>query len=674
MSKPHALRPAALALCLVVAIAAPHADAAKKRKPAKPAPKPVAALSACVDLYGATNADWLKANPVPASGSASALGELATQAREQQRALLEAAAKSPQGQVQKLLGDFWASGMDEAAVERDGAAPIAPLLARIDAIKKPQEIAPAIAALHQVGIPVAFNFTADIDLKNLDTYMGYFAQGGLGLPDASFYTRSDADARELLGRYNGYVQKIMVLTGSSPANAAADAALVINLETRIARASKPRADLVKLRTSYNPVPTKDFAKKYRNLQLAAFLKAQGVTAEQVSMADPELFAQLDKLATSLKPAQWKAYLRFQVGNAMAPYLSKNWRDADHEFRGRLLRGEMDPAPRAQQVLDAINAAAGGMMAHAYTERYLSQDAADRAATISRHVREALGAAIASNTWMDEATRTEAAAKLQKLKIEIGKPRSDLDFSIQPMGRGSFGSNILIASTWHHREEMKRIGRPNADRRWDLLPQHPALSYDLAHNRLFVTAAVLQAPVLDLKQPLSAQYGSFGALVGHELARVADAKGRYVDAGGNLRDWWSPATASAWQGRVAPLQDVYARFAYSGKPERKVDGARTLGENASDLAGLELAWAAYARHEPQANDSAQQQFFRGWARLWAQQLSIDATAAHAQSSPYAPGQWRANAAAMQLPAFTKAFTCKAGNALFVADGERVSIWR
>ncbi|MBL8263608.1 MAG: M13 family metallopeptidase [Xanthomonadaceae bacterium] len=674
MSKPHALRPAALALCLVAAIAAPHADAAKKRKPAKPAPKPVAALSACVDLYGAVNADWLKDNPVPANGSTSALGELAARARDQQRALLEAAAKSPQGQVQKLLGDFWASGMDEAAVERDGAAPIAPLLARIDAIKKPQEVAPAIAALHQVGIPVAFNFTADIDLKNLDTYMGYFAQGGLGLPDASFYTRNDADARNLLGRYNGYVQKIMVLTGTSPANAAADATFVIDLETRIARASKARADLVRLRTNYNPIPTKDFQKKYRNLQLQAFLQAQGVTAEQVSMADPALFAQLDKMITSLKPAQWKAYLRFQVGNAMAPYLSKNWRDADHAFRGQLLRGEMDQAPRPQQVLDAINAAAGSMMAQAYTERYLSQDAADRGATISRHMREALEASIASNTWMDDATRAEAVAKLQKLKIEIGKPRSNLDFSIQPMGRGSFGSNILIASTWHHREEMKRIGRPNADRRWDVLPQHPALGYDLPHNRLFITAAVLQAPVLDMKQPLAAQYGSFGALVGHELSRVVDAKGRYVDATGNLRDWWSPASASAWQGRIAPLQGVYGRFTYPGKADLKIDGARTLGENAADLAGLELAWTAYARQEPQANDSAQQQFFRGWARLWAQQLSADAGTTHAQSSPYAPGQWRANAPAMQLPAFTKAHACKAGTPLFVADGERVSIWR
>lgn len=668
------LRPSALALCLVIAVAAPHADAAKKRKPAAPAPKAAPAATGCTDLYAFANADWLKSNPVPADGSVSALGQLVARAQQQQRDLLEAAAKSPQTPVQKLLGDFWASGLDEAAVERDGAAPIAPLLARIDAIKKPQDVAPAIAALHQVGIPVAFNFTSDIDLKQLDTYLGYFAQGGLGLPDPTFYTRTDADARALLGRYNGYVQKILALSGTPQAKLASEAQLVIDLETRIARLSKTQADLQGLKINYNPVPTKDFAKKYRNLQLAAFLKAQNAAGDQVSMADSALFAQLDKLAASQKPAQWQAYLRFHVGDAMAPYLSKNWRDAEQEFRGRLLRGEDEPAPRWQQVLDAINDSAGAMVAQEYVARHLPDPTRDRADAIARGVRESLGNALERNTWMDAQAKIEARAKLDRLKIEIGKPRSDLDFSVQPMGRGSFGGNILIASTWHHREEMKRIGRANADRRWDVLPQYPALGYDLAHNRIFVTAAVLQPPVLDMGQPLPAQYGSFGALIGHELTRAVDAKGRRIDAAETLHDWWSPATASAWDARIAPLAAAYSRFAYPGNAALKVDGARTRDENAADLSGLELAWAAYDKAEPQAPAANQQQFFRGWARLWAQQLSAQTAGTHAAFSAYPPGQWRANVPAMQLPTLGKAFTCKSGNAMWLPEAEQLSIWR
>ena len=667
------LRPSALALCLVIAVAAPHADAAKKRKPAAPAFKAAPAATGCTDLYAFANADWLKSHPLPAEGSVSALGELAARAQQQQRDLLEAAANSPQTPVQKLLGDFWASGLDEAAVERDGAAPIAPLLARIDAIKKPQDVAPAIAALHQIGIPVAFNFSSDIDLKQLDTYFGYFAQGGLGLPDPTFYTRTDADARALLGRYNGYVQKILALSGTPQAKLSSEAQLVIDLETRIARLSKTQAELQGLNANYSPVPTKDFAKKYRNLQLAAFLKAQGVTADQVSM-DTALFTQIDALAGSLKPAQWQAYLRFHVGNTMAPYLSRSWRDADHEFRGKLLRGEDEPAARWLQVLDAINASAGTMLAYEYAARYLPEASRERADLIARGVKESLGNAIERNTWMDAQTKIEARTKVDRVKIEIGKPRRDLDFSVQPMGRGSFGSNILIASTWHHREEMKRIGRANAERRWDVLPQYPALSYDLAHNRIYITAAVLQPPVLDMGQPLSAQYGGLGAMIGHEMTRAVDTKGRRIDAAQTLRDWWSPGTSAAWDARIAPLAAVYSRFAYPGNPALKLDGTRTRDENAVDLSGLELAWAAYAKAEPQATAADQQQFFAGWARLWAQQLSAQTAAAHAASSAHPHGQWRSNAPAMQLPAFGKAFACKAGNAMLTPEAGQVSIWR
>ncbi len=670
----HILRPSALAFCLVLAVAAPHADAAKKRKPAAPAPKAAPSATACTDFYAFANADWLKAHPVPADGSVSALGQLAARAQQQQRDLLEASMNAPQNGVQKLLGDFWASGLDEAAVERDGAAPIAPLLARIGAIKKAQDVAPAIAALHQIGIPVAFNFTADIDLKNLDTYLGYFAQGGMGLPDATFYTRTDTDARALLGRYNGYVQKILALSGTPKDKVASEAQLVIDLETRIARLSKTQEALRSINASYGPVPTKDFAKKYRNLQLAAFLKAQGVNAEQVSMADAALFAQLDKMIGSLKPAQWQAYLRFHVGNAMAPYLSKNWRDADHEFRGRLLRGEDEPAERWRQVLDAINASAGSMLAHEYVARHLPDADRERADVIARGVKDALGNAIERNTWMDAQTKVEARSKVDRIKIEIGSPRHDLDFTTQPMGRGSFGGNILIASTWHHREEMKRIGKANASRRWDVLPQSPSLNYDLAHNRLYITAAVLQAPVLDMKQPLAAQYGGLGAMIGHEMISAVDAKGRLIDSSETLRDWWSPATAAAWDARIAPLGTYFARFSYAGNPALKIDGLRTREQNVADLSGLELAWAAYAKAEPQAKAADQQHFFRGWARLWPQQLSTRAATVHAATAAYPPGQSRTNGPLMQLPAFGTAFGCKAGNAMLLPEADRLSIWR
>ncbi len=668
----HAFKPALLALALVAAFGASDADAAKKKKKAAKAP---AVSAECIDFYASANAAWLTANPLPAGGgSLTALGQLRDRSQQQQRELLEAAMQSPQGNVQKLLGDFWASGMDEAAVERDAANPIAPLLDRINGIKRAKDVPAAIAALHQVGIPVAFNFSPDVDLKALDRHIGYFSQGGMGLPDPGYYTRQDPETRELLGRYKNYVKQILALTGTRAEKLDAEANAVIDLETRLARVARPLPELRNPLTNYVPVATKDLAKPYKNLQLDAFLKAQGVNDDTVSMANPALFAELNTLIAGLKPDQWKTYLRWQVGDAMAPHLAKSFRDAEFEFRGRVLRGEAAPAPRWQQVLLAINTAAGPMLGREYAARYLPAASKSKAESIAKDVRDALGRGIERNAWMSAPAKAEAKDKLGKLKIEIGTPRRDLDYSVQPMGRGSFGANILIASTWRHREEMKRIGKGNADRRWDVLPQQPALAYDLAQNRLIVTAAVLQAPVFDLNRGDSALFGSYGALVGHELSRGFDNKGRLVDARGELRDWWTPADIAAWNALGTRVASQYAGYAYPGVTNAKVNGSLTLEENLADLAGVELAWDAFTLNQLAPNLGAKQTLYRSWSELWAQQIPPAEAAQRIATDVHAPGLWRSNGPLVNQPAFADTFSCKAGQAMRRGDAEQIKIWR
>ncbi|MGO4550363.1 M13 family metallopeptidase [Lysobacter sp. 2RAF19] len=666
----HSRAPLALALSfvLIAGMASSDAIAAKKKKSAKP--KEPAAPTACTDFYSVASADWAKAHPVPATGSVSAMGELAERSLQQQRDLLDAAMQSPQGNVQKLLGDFWASGLDEAAVERDGANPVAPLLSRIDGIRKAKDVAPAIAALHQVGIPVVFNFGADIDLHDLSRHIGYFSQGGLGLPDPAFYTRGDADTKAVMSRYEDYVKKILTLSGTPADRLAADAKAVIDLETRIAQASKPIVSLRDVQGNYAPVAVKDIAKTYKRLQLAEFLKAQGVTDDTVSIANPQLFAQLDTLVGGLPPSQWQAYLRFQVGNAMAPYLAKAWRDAEFEFRGRVLRSQSTPPERWRVVLDAINTAAGPMLGHEYAARYVPAATKARAEQIATDVRAALGRAVDRSPWMGATAKTEAKAKLDALKIEIGTPRRDLDYSVQPMGRGSFGGNMLIASTWRHREEMKRIGRGNADRRWDVLPQQPTLAYDIAQNRLIVTAAMLQAPVLDMSADPAAQYGAFGGLVGLELGHAVDNKGRFVDAKDTVRDWWTPAENDAWNAIGQKVTAQYGQFEDPALPGIKLNAAQSLNANVADQSGVELAWDAWRNGNATADATAQKAFFQGWANLWAQQTSAQEATARAATSVHAPGKWRVNGPLMNLPAFGEAYTCKAGSAMVSKDPIRV----
>ena len=664
-----------LAFALIVALAAGSAapDSLAAKKPAAKKKAPAVAV-ACADFHAEANKPWLAANPMPSSGAISALGQLTARAQQQQRELLDAAMQSPQGNVQKLLGDFWASGLDEAAVERDGANPVAPLLQRIDGIRKPKDVAPAIAALHQVGIPALFNFSADLDLRALDRHLGYFSQGGLGLPDPAYYARTDADTQALVARYADYIRKILVLTGVAAKDLERETALVLDLEKRIAASARPLVELRDPKTNFAPVATADLGKQYRNLQLDAFLKAQGVSDDTVSMANPAMFAQLDALVGSLKPAQWKTYLRWRVGDAMAPYLAKPWRDAAFDFRGKILLGQTEPAPRWQQVLDAINLAAGPMLGREYAARYLPDATRQQALAVAIQVRDALQRNVDNSTWLGDAAKQEARRKIGKLGIEIGTPRRDLDYTVQPMGRGSFGSNMLIASTWRHREEMKRIGRGNAERRWDVLPQQPALAYDLAHNRLIVTAAMLQAPVFDPAMPLGGQYGAFGALVGHELSHAVDGRGRMVDADGNVRDWWTGAEAAAWDATAQRVVALYDGLVYPQLPAIKVNGRLTRDENVADLAGLELARAAFVAAEPKGGATADKAFYTGWAQVWAQQVTAEEAQRRSLQDVRAPGQWRTNAPIMQQGAFGTAYACKAGTPMQPKVEQRVGIFR
>ncbi len=666
-------RPALLAasIALLVGLSS-DADAQRRRAAAPKGPPPV---TACTDLYSFVNKDWLAANMVVAGqGTRSALGELQALALTQQHDLLNKAMTAPQNDVQRLLGDFWASGLDEAAVEADGAKPIAPLIARIDGIRRTRDIAPALAALHQVGIPVLFEFGAEVDLADLNRHVGYFTQGGLGLPDPAYYSRGDAETQQIVSQYTQYVRNILALTGTAEDRLDAETALVIDLERRIAAVSKPLADLRDPRAQYALVDTAGLDKQYRRLQLGTFLSAQSVQAPQVSLANPELFTQLDTLVNALKPEQWKAYLRFHIGNAMAPYLSKSFRDAEYDFHGRILRGETAQPSRQQLVLGAINRAAGPMMSREYVAAYLPDTTRARAETIAGQVRDALGRGIERNTWMTPVAKTEAKAKLAALKIEIGAPVQDIDYTVQPMGRASFGSNMLIASTWRHAQEMRRIGQANAGRRWDVLPQTPALAYDLAQNRLIVSAAVLQPPVLDVAADAATHYGTYGALVGHELSRAVDIKGKLVDSAGTVRTWWSTDDDAGWLTATDKLVSQYNGYGYPGLTGTQVNGALTRDENAADLAGVELAWDALQTANPELAQSGKEAFFRGWAQLWRQQPAVDTATRSAATSVHAPGQWRANGPVTNLPVYTETFKCGANDAMNRKAEDQVRIWR
>ncbi|MFC4728171.1 M13 family metallopeptidase [Coralloluteibacterium thermophilus] len=665
----HAPRPLALALAL--GLFATATDSNAQRRPAQPAAPAVPAY--CSDFYTHVNKPWLDANPLPyGATSFGQLDQINALALEQQRELLQAAATSPQTPAQRVLGDFWASGLDTAAIEAAGLTAIQPLLDRIAAVRRPGQLGAAIADLHAQGVPVLFNFSADIDLQDFSRTIGYASQGGLGLPDPDYYTRTDADAQALLGRYRSYVEQILRASGTPEAELSEQSARILEVEIQLARGSARLEALRDPRSAYNPVAVRDLARTYPRLDLRGFLRTQNVSADSIVVMQPEFFAQADRLLQALPLEQWQAYLRFQVLSAFAPYLGQAWLGPYFELYGTVLRGIRQAPPREVLLMDfVINPTVGELLGQEYAARHVSAETEQAVVAMGEQLRAAMGRAIEGSLWLGEEAKAEAAAKLEKLEIEVARPERRNDLAALQLDRADFAGNVLKVAAERHRQEMALIGRQGeVERRWPTLPQVPDVSYILDENKLVVTAAMLQPPVFDLAADPAANYGALGALMANQMSHAFDNAGSHVDASGTLRTWWSEADGTAYEQRIKPLVDQYDQF--SPAPGIRVRGAQTRFENAADLAGLELALDAWKTTVPDAGREATQRFFEAWAKVWAQHYSEQELRLRVATGVQAPAQYRVNGPLANLPAFAESFGCQAGQPMVVADPAQV--WR
>jgi len=668
-------------LLLSMSLISPDASAQRRRAAKPPAPPPVS--PACIDFYQDTHKDWLAAHPSTyGMATVSALGELQERVREQQYELLNNLMAHPATDAQRELGRLWYKGFDVETIAAEGLAPIEPLLTRINAITRPRDIAPMLTRLHFFGLGAGFSFHAGPDPEGSGLLLGTFSEAALGLPDPDYYLREDEDSRLLLAHYTMYVQDILRLTGTPEADLHEQMTAVLNLETRLARLMRPLSiapTTAPVAPSAAPARAKaaELVKQYRNLQLQEFFERHGIAQDaEVVITNPALLPGLNRLVGSIKPAQWKIYLRYHLGRTLAPYLPHDFVEADFAFYGKILRGESVPPVPPQRILNAVNRMMGPVLARVYVARYLDTETRTAATQIASNIRAALQRSVDGNTWMSQSAKAEAIAKLNALSIEIAAPEGlDEDDTLPDFSFGSFAHLHVESSRWRMAQEMRRIGRTDdSARRWDVLPQEPVLAYDLARNRLIVSAAALRPPIFDPRAGRAAQYGSFGALVGRELSRAIDHHGRNIDASGQQRTWWNDADTRAWDAKLAQLAAQYSTYVWPNTPAAKVDGARTAGENSADLAGIELAWDALQTEQPELDVSARELFFRAWAGLWREQTGPETAAYNALTQPHAPGRWRSNGPLANLPAFAETYQCPPGSAMTRPAGKQIAIWR
>ncbi len=638
-----------------------------------------AATPACDDFFQHANGGWLASNPIPAEYSQWSLDdELRERNLALLRGVLEDAAAHPgaAGSTTQKVGDFYASAMDEAAAEKAGYTPIKADLERIAALKNGADVAALVRGWHAQGIPVLFDFGPQSDMKDATREIGYAIQGGLGLPDRDYYTRTDAKSKELLGKYRVHVARMLALVGD--ANAEQEAGWIVDLETTLARASLDRVAMRDPQSYYRIATLAQADAQTPHFSWTAFYKELGrADVTRFSLPHPKFFAAMDGALAKVPLSHWQAYLRWHLVDFAAPSLSKAFVEADFDFHGRTLRGTQELKPRWKRAIDATNDALGFAVGEAYVAKVFPPEAKQRARTLVKNLSVALRARIAKLDWMGEETKKAAYAKLDTLVPKVGYPDTWRDYSALAVQRGDHFANVRAAAAFEAKRLAAKIDKPVDRSEWGMLPQTVNAYYDPQQNEIVFPAAQLLPPYFDAQMDDAVNYGGIGSVIGHEMLHGYDDEGSQFDAQGNLRDWWTKQDRERFVARTGKLVEQFA--AYVPIDDLHVNGKLTLGENIADLGGLEVAWDAWKLTDDGKADatrdgqSGAQRFFLAFAQAWRTQQRPEALRLQVQSNEHAPAKYRTNGPVSNMASFAQAFACKAGNPMVRDAAHRVDIW-
>jgi putative endopeptidase len=654
-----------------------------------PAAGPLAALdradmdpnaSPCRDFMQYADGGWLKNNPIPASFSRwGTFTVLSDHNREALRAILEEAAakKAPEGTDERKLGNFYSACMNESKVEADGAAPLAPELDRIAKIGDRAALEAEVARLHESGVNVMFAFGSQQDRKNSEEVIAGAFQGGLGMPDRDYYFKTDEKTAKIRDQYRTHVEKSFALLGDPPEGAKAEAATVLELETKLAGASMTRVERRDPDATYHRMTVAELSAATPRFDWAAYLRAiDSPAGTAINVGQPKFFAALDGALESVPLADWKTYLRWHLVDAFAPRLSSKFVEEDFDFNGRTLSGTKELLPRWKRCVAATDGELGFALGKLYVARNFPPEAKERMDRLVQNLVTALRDDLGTLSWMGDATRQAAQAKLAAFTPKIGYPDEWRDYSAYRVGNEGYAANVMAGNTFEFHRDLKKIGKPVDRKEWGMTPPTVNAYYNPAKNEIVFPAGILQPPFFDAKADDAVNYGAIGAVIGHEMTHGFDDQGRKFDAHGNLTDWWSAADARNYETRAACVEKQFD--AYVVEEGLHENGKLVLGESIADLGGLTIAYRAFRKSlegkpEPPKIDgfTADQRFFLSYARVWAENDRPEAARLRVATDPHALDRFRAIGAPSNLPEFAGAFSCKAGDPM--VRGERCQIW-
>jgi len=685
------MRPILRSVLLCAALAAATALAAVAQNPSPPgeSDQPLAvprfdpaainrSVQPCDDFYQFACGVWIAKHPVPPDRPRyGRLTEVAERNEALLHDILEKAAKPDpkRSAIDQKIGDYYATCMDEAAVEKKGLEPLKPRLDAISGLKSKQDVAATVARLQSEGVPGFFRFGAQPDLKNASVNIAAVDQGGLSLPDREYYLSDEPRFADIRKQYVGHVQKMFELLGEPQEEAAKDAQTVLDVETAFAKVS---LDRVKRRDPANrdhKMGRQDLGALAPHFDWSSYFATTGAPAfTELNVGWPDFFKGFDALLQARSLEDWKTVLRWNVVRDAAPLLPVAFVNENFNFFEKALNGTQELRPRWKRCVALVNQQLGEALGQRYVEAAFGAEGKARMSKMVAALEAALDRDIHDLPWMTETTKKRALEKRTAVGNKIGYPDHWRDYSKVKIVRGDLLGDNERASAFEAARNRAKIGQKLDPLEWSMTPPTVNANYSPAANNINFPAGILQPPFFDNSMDDAVNFGGIGAVIGHELTHGFDDQGRKFDAKGNLADWWTEEDAKEFEKRASCVADEYTSFTVADGVH--LNGRLTLGENTADNGGVRIALMAL--HDtlkgatPPSRDgfTAEQRFFLAYGQVWCENSTDQSAKLRAQTDPHSPGRYRVNGVVANMPEFQKAFNCTAGSPMVRENACRV----
>ncbi len=636
------------------------------------------AVDPCVDFYKFSCGGWMTRNPIPADQAGwSVYAKLANDNQQFLWGILEADAKATgRTPVQQKVGDYFGSCMDTAAIDAAGLKPLEPVLGRVNAAGSREALAAMLPTLaHENMGSFFFSTGTEQDAVSASTMIVGVGAGGLGLPDRDYYVNTDAHSVQIREGYRAFVQKLMVLAGESPEQAKTDADTVLRLETVLATAQLTRVEMRDPHKIYHPMQLSQLQGIVPAVQWQPFFATEGAPAvAKLNTSQPEAMKAVQTVLATESVAALKTYIRFHLLVAAAPYLATPYRQAQFDFYSHTLRGVAQEPPRWKSCVRAVDNNLGEALGQEFVARTFSADMKAKTELMTGQIETEMGKEIQGLEWMSAPTKAEALRKLHAIRNKIGYPANWRNYTALEVKQDDYFGNTRRANAFEDARQWAKLGKPVDLNEWGMTPPTVNAYFNPQMNDINFPAGVLQPPLYDPSLDDAPNYGNTGATIGHELTHAFDDEGRQFDAGGNLRDWWTPADAKGFEDHINCVRNQYA--SYVVVDDIHINSKLTSGEDVADLGGTYLAYLAWKLQETgktlkdMDGFTPDQRFFIGMGQWACENARPENLRVQAITDPHSPGFARINGVVSNMPEFGKAFGCKAGQPMVHAPACKV----